>query len=348
MNAINYFTPLEYSPLKLLNKHRKVDSILDLLSGRRIFDPLWPISVEIHLTNRCNLNCYWCTDKHLKKNRAYLDIKVVKDLFREVKNHDVGVTLEGGGEPTLHKDFSEIVHYAADISLDIGLITNGTKDIRDLVNYFKWIRISMDATNPEEYRYEKKSECFNDVIANIQKMNAVRNPSRTLLGVGYVITKNNDKNLLSFFESLDEIGIDYIYMRPVEESEDSLPDFEKLYKLHKYLIKNEDRFRVKVLLKLGERVIKNNADLPCVAHSLSCIIRADGNVVMCEKRRHDIKIFGNLNESSFEEIWLSENRKDISRQLLNPKSQVGCEVCRMTNFNQIFHDIREIKTINFI
>ena len=344
----NLFTSLEYAPLKLLNKHQKVNSILKLRDGKISFDPLWPVSVELHLTNQCNLNCYWCTDKDLKKNKTFLDVKIIERLFREFKEHDVGVTLEGGGEPTLHKDFSGLVKYAGDIGLDIGLISNGTKDISDLVNYFKWIRVSIDAANPDEYKYEKNVDYFNGVMTNIQKINAARKDSETLLGVGYVITKNNDKHLLDFIESLDKIGIDYIYMRPVEEYVESLPDFEKLYKLHKYLIKNEDRFRIKVSLKLDERVVKSNAGLPCIAHSLTCIIRADGNVVMCEKRRHDTKILGNLSESSFEDIWLSEIRKDVSKQLLNPKSQIGCGVCRITNFNQIFYDLGKLKTINFI
>ncbi len=345
---INYFTPLEYEPIKLLNKHDKINSIFNVRDGKKICDLLWPISVELHLTNQCNLNCYWCTDRNLKKTNASLDAKIIKKLLREFKTQNVGVTFEGGGEPTKHKDFPEIARYAGELGLDAGLITNGTTDISESVKYLRWIRVSVDATNPDEYKYEKNVDRFKDVIENIKNINGLRNNSETLLGVGYVITKNNDKHLLDFIGSLDKTGVDYIYMRPVEEAPESLPDFEKLYRLHKYLINNEEQFRIKVLLRLEKRFVKNNANLPCVAHSLTCVIRADGNVVMCEKRRHDIKILGNLNRSDFKDIWLSKTRETVTGQLLNSEAQIGCDVCRITYFNQIFYSLGELRTMNFI
>jgi radical SAM protein with 4Fe4S-binding SPASM domain len=346
-NQNNFFSLLEYDSLKLLNKYEKISSIFEVRDGKRTFDPLWPISVELHLTDLCNLDCYWCTDIEIRQTKATLDINIVKSLLKDFKEHDVGVTLEGGGEPSIHRNFGEIVEYAQSINLDLGLITNGTRDISKWASAFKWIRVSIDSTNSEEYIFEKRKDYFDKVIKNVKKLNESRQKDETLIGAGYVMTKHNADHIPSFIEFLDQCEVDYIYLRPVEESAEHLPDMNKLYNLHEKLKNNKD-LRIKFLLKTDERTIIDNDNLPCIAHSLTCVIRANGDVVMCEKRRHDIKVFGNVNETSFNEIWLSEGRKKISKKLLNPDANKGCEVCRLTKFNRTFYDLGSLKTNKFI
>lgn len=101
----NYWSEFEYSKLKLLLNYKKVESILDVYRGTRKYDPVFPISVEMHLTNACNLRCSWCTDKELMKKGASLSYEKVIELLDEFAEKGTGVTLEGGGEPTLHKNF---------------------------------------------------------------------------------------------------------------------------------------------------------------------------------------------------------------------------------------------------
>ena len=96
MQGINYWDEFEYSKLKLLLNREKVNSILDVRNGITKMDKRFPISVELHLTDCCNLNCEWCTDKELRKNGATLDVEIIKKLFREFWQHGTGLTLEGG------------------------------------------------------------------------------------------------------------------------------------------------------------------------------------------------------------------------------------------------------------
>ncbi len=101
-------------------------------------------------------------------------------------------------------------------------------------------------------------------------------------------------------------------------------------------------------MNLDDRIQKDNEGLPCIAHALSCVIQADGNVAMCEKRRHDPVVFGNINAQRFTDIWRGALRKDVSRRLLDPCAQRGCEVCRITKFNRYFVRLGELYTRNFI
>ena len=96
MMESNYWDEFEYSKLKLLLNINKVNSIMDVFNGKKMSDKEFPISVELHLTDMCNLNCYWCTDKELRKNKATLPLETIKKLFEEFAEYHTGVTLEGG------------------------------------------------------------------------------------------------------------------------------------------------------------------------------------------------------------------------------------------------------------
>lgn len=82
MECKNYWDEFEYNKLKLLLNKGKVDSIIDVRRGVKKMDTLFPISVELHLTDICNLKCEWCTDKELRRNGATLDMQIAGELFR--------------------------------------------------------------------------------------------------------------------------------------------------------------------------------------------------------------------------------------------------------------------------
>ncbi len=348
MDYKNYWDEFEYSKLKLLLNNEKVDSILAVRNGVKEMDELFPVSVELHLTDRCNLRCEWCTDRELRKNGATLSLECVRRLFAEFGAHGTGVTLEGGGEPTLHPQFEQVVEAGAQSGVDMGLISNGTTDISGCVEHLKWVRVSLDSGSPEEYRGEKGVDCFDRVMENLGKMSGARDPRKTFIGVGYVLTTRNSGNLPGLVRELDGMGIDYIYLRPVEEAGDITPSLESLLGLRRELAEITKQTRIRYMLTITDRVVEKNAGLPCIAHSLTSIIHANGEVALCEKRREDGIILGNLTENSFEEIWNCPVRREASRRLLDPSSQRGCSACRVTGFNMIFDRLEKVHSKHFI
>ncbi len=344
----NYWDPFEYDKLKLLCHREKVQSIMEVQSGIKRLDNIPPISVEVHLTDNCNLCCPWCTDRDLHGNGAALELDKVKELMRYFGQVGSGVTLEGGGEPTIHPNFKEIVAYGEECDVDMGLITNGTVDISELINKFKWVRISLDSSNREEYKVEKGKDMFDRVLTNLSKYKEIRNPKTSFLGIGYVLTTRNYRDIEQMVCTLDDLGVDYIYMRPVEEAPDITPTRDELYDLRKRLLKITENRRIKFMLTINDRLEYDNAGLPCVAHSLTSIIHANGDVVCCEKRRHDYIVYGNVYTSSFKEIWMSDVRRETTKKLLECKNQNGCSVCRITPFNKILANLQNINSKKFI
>ncbi len=344
----NYWDEFEYDKLKLLCHREKVQSILEVGEGIKIYDNLPPISVEMHLTDNCNLACPWCTDRALLGNGAKLSKDVAFSLLREFGQMGTGVTLEGGGEPTVHPDFKEIVKYGYDNDVALGLITNGTVDLSDIINKFKWVRISLDASTKEEYILEKGKDFMERVLENINKYKEIRDNKSCYLGIGYVITNRNCSHIDDIICRLNEMGVDYLYLRPVEEAAEITPTREELYDLRKRILGLTEDKRIKFKLVINDRLISQNGGLPCVAHSLTSIIHANGDVVCCEKRRHDNLILGNVNDKSFREIWRSDARINATGKLLDPSEQAGCSACRITGFNMLINNLENLNTREFI
>ncbi len=70
------------------------------------------------------------------------------DLYKSVAGSDIrlkGLILSGGGQPNLWPHFADFVSWAADMDIDLGLITNGfpAKIPEKIYSHFKWIRISV-------------------------------------------------------------------------------------------------------------------------------------------------------------------------------------------------------------
>ena len=54
---------------KLYDLHsNKSANIVGVCQEKIEYDSSLPICIEIHLTNKCNLLCEWCIDKHIRNN----------------------------------------------------------------------------------------------------------------------------------------------------------------------------------------------------------------------------------------------------------------------------------------
>jgi len=144
------------------------------------------------------------------------------------------------------------------------------------------------------------------------------------------------------------MGVDYFHIRPVIDSPKiMLPLNTDLNYLKKF---ESDKFKV-LIDAINENKIRGNAGLPCVAHSATATITADGSVYICGRLNiYDWwKELGNLNKNSFKKIWLGSERIKQTKQLLNRNfCQKYCPECRITKFNILINDLKKTKTKNFI
>ena len=134
----------------------------------------------------------------------------------------------------------------------------------------------------------------------------------------------------------------------MEEAPDITPTIEEMLDLRKQLVELTKDKRIKYMLTIADRVVDKNNNLPCIAHSLTSIIHANGDVSLCEKRRNESIIFGNINETGFKQIWESTYREQVTQRLINAECQQGCSACRITGFNMMLDSLNKLNTKHFI
>jgi MoaA/NifB/PqqE/SkfB family radical SAM enzyme/spore coat polysaccharide biosynthesis protein SpsF (cytidylyltransferase family) len=344
----NIAGPQEVGLEKLMIFPEKVMAIQTGLS--KGIDLSYPLSVELSLTNRCNLACEWCSDQDLR-DRAMgdIDFGILKQLFTDLaKNGTRGVVIEGGGEPTLYNQFAEAVDYAKKLGLKLGLITNGLNvPYIDKVDCFDWIRVSLDAANQEQFAKLKGRDGFDRVIQNIQKISEQKEICGNVLGVGYVLTNENFEDLENLIIKLKKINVSYIQIRPVIDH----PNMQLASKSYNYLQKHSTfKFAVHTH-NMEENVVRGNMGLPCRTHSLSTVITANGDVFICGRlnKYEWLKPIGNLYKESFHDIWHGEERHHQAGKIMGSGfCQKWCPECRLTKYNVLFENMQKIKTKNFI
>lgn len=308
-------------------------------------DPTYPISVELSLTNRCNFDCVWCSDKRLRLTQQDdMPLSTMDHLAGDLAVHGTrGVTIEGGGEPTIVDYFNEAVHIFRQKGLALGLITNGSIRLdKDIVDQFDWIRVSLDASCHEEMARLKKSNQFEDVISNI----IYYAKCKPVVGIGYVATRENLSQIESLIIRIRETGVSYIQFRPVIDHPVLKPSYDFNY-LMKY---QEEDFSI-ITDGMEENAVRGNDHMSCRCHSLSTVITADGSVYLCGRLNiHKwMKPIGNINQDSFYSIWHGEERRRQHGQVMDGTfCAENCPECRITKFNMEFAQLKKVRTIHFI
>lgn len=174
-----------------------------------------PVHLQLILTNRCNHNCSFCAyrmDGYTSSEDFcagdQMDTRAAFALLSEFA--DMGgraVQLTGGGEPMVHPDFIDIVAYARLLGLEVGVVTNGSlmgEAERKVLSDAAWVRVSIDAGTAETYSSVRhvKAEQFQATLENVA---ALSGPYK---GIGFVVTKENWREVPQIVEIAESIGID--------------------------------------------------------------------------------------------------------------------------------------------
>jgi organic radical activating enzyme len=138
MSTRHSFTAASTIPAKIFCD----DSIVDATRAGKIF----PIHVQTNLTNKCPLNCSFCScanrDKTLEM--SIYDAKMMAEKF--VSLGAKAFTNTGGGDPLAYPHLAEFLRFVHDLKAESALVTNGvlfkSMDLEAL-DTLTWCRISL-------------------------------------------------------------------------------------------------------------------------------------------------------------------------------------------------------------
>ena len=180
-----------------------------------------PVGAVLDLTDQCNLQCDWCNSKTFRKNVVLPLVNDVKAVVDDLADWGVkSLCFAGGGEPSLHPDFAEIVDYTAKAGLEVGISTNGTNLSVNAINVIadkaRFCGFSVDAGNAVTWQQikHKPRSLYDRLLHNAELLaDASKNTS---LDFTYkiMLVPGNQYDVYEAAVKAKEIGFKSFFVRP--------------------------------------------------------------------------------------------------------------------------------------
>ena len=330
---------------------------------------IYPIYLEVSPVGFCNHRCTFCALDYLGYQKTKLDFDILKERLTELSNLGIkSIMFAGEGEPTLYKELPSVLDYCTDINIDTSLTTNMVpfteKNIDSFIRNCKWIKISINGGNAENYaqihRTNKKD--FDKVINNMNMAVEIKNEKKykCTLGAQLLLLFDNCDSVIELAERLEEIGLNYLVVKPYSQHLSSNTskykeiDYSKYLYLEEGLEKyNSEKFKIIFRVQTMSKMIEN------VERYKKCnsvpffwaYIMADGSVYGCSAFLGNEKFYyGNINEKTFQEIWEGDRRKKGYEYVKDSLDIKDCRInCRMDEINRYLWELKNpSEHVNFI
>lgn len=169
-----------------------------------------PVSSQIVLSNKCPLNCIFCTARYRDRSIEFNK----NDLFQALEDlAGLGckaIEITGGGEPLTYSYFEKTVEKILSLGMEVALVTNGvllSKYPKELFNNFEWIRVSINASR-DNYAKIHRADLYDDALAGLAH---IKDGANITKGVSYIFSSDSSTDdLQCLINDIKDFNLDYI------------------------------------------------------------------------------------------------------------------------------------------
>jgi mycofactocin biosynthetic radical S-adenosylmethionine protein MftC len=293
-----------------------------------------PICLTWELTYACNLACVHCLSSSGRRDPRELTTAECRSVIDELQRMQVFYVNIGGGEPTVRRDFWELLDYATAHDVGVKFSTNGSRITPQIAQRLAGsdyvdVQISLDGATAE----------VNDAVRGVGSYATAIRAMEHLSAAGFegfkvsvVVTRQNVSQLDAFKAIADRQGaqLRLTRLRPSGRGADVWDE------LHPTA--GQQRELYDWLLAHGEDVLTGDSffhlaaygdPLPglnlCGAGRVVCLIDPVGDVYACPFAIHDEFLAGNVRaEGGFEHVWRAS---ELFGELRRPQTTGACLSC---------------------
>lgn len=299
-----------------------------------------PITVQVEVTSRCNLNCMMCSRSSTPfKGQDMQDdvLDAVVDLARKSRE----MVLFGYGEPLICSAFDRVIQLAR--SARVSFVTNGlrldTMRAADIMAVSKrriqTISFSIDSPDPHIYEAIRERSDFARVWGNLEDLAQMTQGSgHPKVWIDFVAMRRNIEGLPELIEKAARAGVERVNVFNLAVWDESYANESLIY--HTELARDLFEQARAVALQHGIHVdlpvvpdlnCKNpTAPEPCADPWSFAYIRQDGTVQACCFA--DEFAMGNVRDEPFSKIWNGGKYQALRAQvnsLAPPEPCLRCE-----------------------
>jgi radical SAM protein with 4Fe4S-binding SPASM domain len=177
-----------------------------------------PLSVELDITNQCNLRCVMCQFSlpELYKNpKRQLSVEKFTELASQLFHRSHQVSLSFGTEPLLHRDISRLFPIMERCRVPNTYMNTNALLLREPViesmiqHGFNSLLVSVDAASKDTYERIRVGGSFDKLVANLlllQRMKERAGVTHPKVALGFVLMRQNLHELASAIDFAAEIG----------------------------------------------------------------------------------------------------------------------------------------------
>ncbi|MDD5698862.1 MAG: SynChlorMet cassette radical SAM/SPASM protein ScmE [Victivallaceae bacterium] len=298
-----------------------------------------PRSVDLNITNRCNLKCSYCSHFSSGSDTGTdLPLEEWLRFMEELNKCAVFDVCLSGGEPLFRKDFRQIVEGVVKNHMRFSVLSNGTLLTGELADFLKSTgrcnsyQVSIDGPGPEAHDACRGKDSFEKALRGLRILLKHKLPAT----VRVTIHKHNVRQLDEIAELLlEDVGLPSFstnsaaYMGLCRQNEaDVQLNMEEYSCAMEKLLKLANKYNGRISANAGplstvrywmnmEKSIKNGIKSRTGCGKLtSCggvlskmAVNADGTMVPCSQMPH-IRL-GRINQDDLREVW--QNHPELKR-----------------------------------
>ncbi|RDY32012.1 radical SAM protein [Lachnotalea glycerini] len=303
--------------------------------------------LQIEPTNFCNFNCKFCCGRKFKPSQMQLDSfhKIVKSI-ENIKH----IQLQGEGEPFLQPKIFDMISLINDYhpNAKISITSNGSmlsdEIIHNLIDKKVFsVLVSIESVNVDYFKFLRNGD-LNQVKKNLERFIEIKKERQAefpKVGLAVTILRNTTMEFRSIVQLYKNLMLDgeftIQYLQNMKIYSDVYNDYMKEQLMTKEeiqhfrsVILNDEEFReffinVQGMEGFFDELYFDSEAIPCTWLSKGIYITADGYVTGCSYIKSPEFSFGNINESTIEEIIEKRNR--LYKDLKNNVVHACCSDC---------------------
>lgn len=365
-------TDLRIDSHKLAYHPERVVKILEADSWEQ-YQKLQPIYAEVSTSGACNHRCTFCSVDYIGYKPIFLSLDTLRPFLRGCSAIGLkSIMFAGDGEPLLNPEIGEIVQETVHNNINVSFTTNAVRLDRGFCEQHlasvTWIKASVNAGSSDLYTaiHRTSPTDFQKVWTNLASAAAIRqkNNLKTALGIQSLLLPENILSMVELADRASSIGLDYLVLKPyvhnVYMNQPGYQDIDYTKNVYRETISIlKERFasssfsiisRDNALTKLLGQEARYTT---CYSTpSLWFYVSGNGDVYACGAHvGNENFLLGNIFNSTIENIWASDSRKNCLDHVLNHLDLNSCRrTCRMDESNKYLFDLKhdQIAHLNFI
>lgn len=162
-----------------------------------------PISVDLRITNLCNLNCEFCFGTKIKNTLSFNDwIYIIDNLW----DNGTRILVITGGEPLLYPLIEELLIYSKKKGFKIALSTNCTIEISDnILNNIDILSIPLDGATYEVCN-RMRNISYIQYKKTLELLEKTKNYKHLTIKISTVVTKINYNNIIEIYDKISNVA----------------------------------------------------------------------------------------------------------------------------------------------